>query len=220
MWWESHWSSAMESPHSGDLPLHPPQHFSTTLCRVLPQLLWTLILHSCFAKYSAVKRSQDALQLQTIKMLLRPFELPFGKPWCWCWAFLPGTQKWQPSCLQEHRGHNLLWCEELMSTHGKHQPWAGSKFRVGTESAFPWLDPDFYLSCATLFVLGTNHISVIMRGPACTLYSSIPVSYLGLWGDVITSVQMGAEECDVTNLPGPPNKLKSRLPAQKGYPPK
>lgn len=75
-------------------------------------------------------------------------------------------------------------------------------------------------STSPLFVSGTNGTAAITRGPACTLYSCIPVSCLGLWGDVTTSVQMGAEECDVTNFPGPPNKLKSRLLAQKGYPPK
>lgn len=91
------------------------QCFATTLSlRLCPNSCrpWSLVLVS---QNTVLSRSQDALQLQTIKMLLRPLELSLGKPWYLSWAFLPGTQKQQPLCLQEHRGHMRLWMwrEEL-----------------------------------------------------------------------------------------------------------
>lgn len=85
------------------------QCFTTTLCLSLcPNSCgpWSLIL---VLQNTVLSRSQDALQLQTIRLLLRPLQLSLGKPWYLSWAFLPGTQKQQPLCLQEHRGHTCLW---------------------------------------------------------------------------------------------------------------
>lgn len=44
---------------------------------------------------SPLKRCSDHLSLR--------------KPWHLPWALLPGTQKQQPLCLQEHRGHVCPW---------------------------------------------------------------------------------------------------------------
>lgn len=49
----------METPHSRALPVHLPQLsvlYHNPVSQSLPQLLWALIPHPCFAKYGAVKK--------------------------------------------------------------------------------------------------------------------------------------------------------------------
>lgn len=178
---ESHWFSTVEASRCRTSTFLSYQHFTLPHPHVPVFASTSAGLDSSplFCKIQCCQVVGDALPLQTIKMLLRPFitqkvQVPVlgispGNPETAAHVHT-GTQKPRVSL-------DLMWGAQGWgkSRHGKKHPWAGSEFSVGLGSAFLWLDPAFYLSCRTLFVLGTNCIAAIMSRPACALYSCVPV---------------------------------------------